>query len=82
MWPVWGGAGFLAGFVGTWGKWVLLGTPCPRQPLGKGREMAAVGSGVAGSAQGLMGSGAKVALQAISKWIPKEPLITKARRDN
>lgn len=52
--------------------------PWPPHPLGR----AVVGNGVAGAAQGMRASGAKVALQALSEWIPKEPLITKARRDN
>lgn len=58
-----------------------LGSPPGEGVAGRGMGAKGVGSG-AGAAQGPVGSGAKFTLRAINKWIPKEPLIAKARRDN
>lgn len=63
------GLGLLTGFGVPEGVW---------SPPGR----AVFGNGAAGAARGMEESGAKVALPALSKWIPKEPLIMKARRDN
>lgn len=78
--PHWGGWewGFSPIFGVLREKRGFLESPRPQHPLGR----AVVGNGEAGAAQGTRESRAKVVLPALSKWIPKEPLILEARRDN